>query len=120
MLYACMLLCMPYNIVMEKDFIAKRFASIRLAKNISARQLSLDLEQGSQYINQIENGRKLPSLDGLLKFCNHCSLSLKEFFDDEQEYPIQYKELLKYLNKLDNEELNEVISITKRIAINKK
>lgn len=105
---------------MEKEYIANRFASIRLAKNISARALSIGLGQSTQYINQIESGRKMPSIEGLVNFCDYFQITLKEFFDDDCEYLIQYKELFNYLNKLDTEELNEVITIIKRIANNKK
>ena len=101
---------------MEKDFISNRFVKIRLAKNISARKLSIELGQSSQYINQIESGRKMPSLEMLLTFCDYFNISVAEFFDEEQTYPIQYKELLKYLNKLNTEELDEVMAIAKRIA----
>ena len=62
----------------------------------------------------------MPSLEGLFTFCEYFKMSLKEFFDTEQEYPMQYRDLLQYLNKLDTEELNEVTTIIKRIAKNKK
>lgn len=104
---------------MEKEFISNRFARIRLAKNISARALSLELGQSTQYINQIESGRKMPSINGLLNFCDHFNISPKEFFDDEKEYPIEYKDLLPYLNKLDTDELDEITAIIKRIVQNK-
>ena len=76
--------------------------------------------QSPQYLNQIVNGYKLPSLDGLYSFCSVCNITLKEFFDDEQQYPSQYKNLMKYLNKLSSEELEEITTIVKRIVINKK
>ena len=61
------------NIYMEsfeefKDFISKRIATIRNANNISARKLSIEMGQGSEYINQIENGRKMPSMEGFYLF----------------------------------------------------
>ena len=105
---------------MEKGFISKRFADIRTAKNISARNLSLELGQSPAYINQIETGRKMPSMEGLLNFCDYFNIKLKEFFDDGQEFPIQYKSMLNDLNKLSAEELDEIITIIKRIARNKK
>ena len=104
---------------MEKNFISERIANIRSAKNMSARNLSLELGQSTEYINQIENGRKMPSIEGLINFCDYFNISLKEFFDDGQAYPIQYKALLNDLNKLNVEELNEIITIIKRISKNK-
>ena len=104
---------------MEKEFISRRFYNIRAAKNISARQLSLELGQSSQYINQIENGHKMPSIEGLINFCNHFEISVAEFFNREEQYPIQYKALIKELNRLDSDEVDEIMTIAKRYSRNK-
>ncbi len=104
----------------DREFIRKRFRTIIDAQNKSDSKLSKEMGQSSQYLNQIVNGYKLPSLDGLYAFCEVCKISLKEFFDNEKEYPVQYNELLKYLNKLTPEELDDVIAIIKHIALNKK
>lgn len=128
--------CILYNIDMEKDiynndfyynssknfdktFVAERFARIRMAKNISARALSEKLGQSSQYINQIENGRKMPSLEGLYNFCEYFNISLSDFFNNAYEYPIQYRELFSSLNELDTEELKEITAVIRRISMNK-
>ncbi len=103
----------------QREFIKKRFRTIIDAQNMSDSKLSIKMGQSSQYLNQITNGRKLPSLDGLYAFCETCNITLKEFFDDSQEYPLQYKKLLPYLNKLTPEELQDIVSIIKRIANNK-
>jgi transcriptional regulator with XRE-family HTH domain len=103
---------------MGKKYIGNRFANIRLAHNMSARKLSEELGQGSQYINQIENARKMPSIEGLFNFCDYFNITLKEFFDDEQTYPIQYKALLNELNKLDVDKLEHIIKNIKLIAGN--
>lgn len=104
---------MLYNIIMEdfenfKKFISNRFAVIRIAHNISARKLSLNMGQGSEYINQIENGYRLPSLEGLYNFCDYFDISIEEFFDAGQNYPIEYKSIIESLNKLDKEQLDHV------------
>jgi transcriptional regulator with XRE-family HTH domain len=104
----------------DKEFISKRFSSIRIAHNISARQLSLSLGQSPAYINQIECEHKSPSIDGLLNFCEYFNMPLAEFFDDGAEYPVQYKSMIKDMNKLSIDELGEVSAIIKRIVHNKK
>ena len=105
---------------MEKiKFISKRVASLREAKKISARKMSLELGQSSEYINQIENGRSYPSIEGLINICEYLDISLSDFFDDKTQYPIQYKKLIQELNKLDSIELEKVIDMIKMIT-NKK
>ncbi|MBQ8522178.1 MAG: helix-turn-helix transcriptional regulator [Clostridia bacterium] len=102
------------NITEFKNFVRQRFAIIRNSNNISARKLSIEMGQGTEYINQIENGRKMPSLEGLYNFCDYFKISLSEFFDTSQMYPIQYKEIIGELNKLD---LDELEHITKNIRL---
>ncbi len=96
---------------MDKKFVQQRYASIRLAHNLSARKLSLELGQSTEYINQIESGKNLPSLEGLFNFCDYFQISLGEFFEEEFTYPIEYKTLIKELNKLDSLELKQIIDL---------
>ena len=91
-----------------KKFISNRFAVIRNAHNISARKLSIEMGQSTEYINQIENGRKMPSMEGLFNFCDYFKITIGEFFDSTLGYPVQYKEIIENLNKLDNEELAHI------------
>ncbi len=105
---------------MDRKFIAKRIAGLRYAKKVSARGLSLELGQSSEYINQIENERSVPSLDGLINICDYFGITLSDFFDDKTEYPIQYREIIAELNKLDTIELEQVTNIIKLITHNKK
>ncbi len=100
---------------MEKSFIGKRIAFLRNAKKISARNMSLELGQSSEYINQIENGRSLPSIEGLINICEFLNISLSDFFDEQSKYPLQYKELFTELNNLDSLELEQVTNLIKLI-----
>lgn len=101
---------------MDRKFVQKRYASIRNAHNISARKLSFELGQSSEYINQIENGKSIPSLDNLFVFCDYFNISMGEFFEENFEYPVQYREIIKNLNKLDAIELEKVNEVIKLIA----
>jgi len=104
---------------MEKSFIKERYSTIRNAHNISARRLSLELGQSSEYINQIENGKCLPSIEGLLNFCDYFKINIAEFFNEEFKFPIEYKDIIKELNKLDKIELCQVYDLLKLINKNK-
>lgn len=103
---------------MEKTFINKRYAVIRNAHNISARKLSLVLGQSSEYINQIENGKCLPSIEGLLNFCDYFHITIAEFFNEEFNYPVEYKEVIQELNKMDKLAIEKVLELLR--LINKK
>ena len=62
----------------------------------------------------------MPTIEGLINICDYFDITMSEFFDESIVYPIQYKELLQELNKLDSIELEKVIDIVKLISANKK
>lgn len=103
-----------------RKFVSNRISKLKNAKNLSARELSLAIDQSSEYINQIESGRSMPSIERLKDICDYLKISLSEFFDERQEYPLQYAGLIKELNKLDEQELAQVISLIKLITRYKK
>ena len=103
----------------NKEFIKNRISQIRTSKNISARSLSLDLGMSSEYINQIENGRLNPSLDFLLNFCQYFKISIGEFFNENNAFPVEYKELIIELNKLNQTEFKQILNIVKLITSKK-
>lgn len=103
---------------MDKKFVQTRYATIRLAHNISARKLSLELGQSTEYINQIENGKNMPSLEGLFNFCDYFGITLGEFFEENYAYPIEYKKIIQELNKLDTLELKQIYDLI--VLINSK
>ena len=56
---------------MYEEFTQNRIAQLRMQKNVSARDMSLSLGQNNSYINQIENKKALPSLQGLFYICEY-------------------------------------------------
>ncbi len=78
---------------MDEKYIKEKIAKLRTDKNISARELSLSLGQSTGYINSIENGKSLPSMSMFLYICDFFKITPKEFFDEENEYPIPISEL---------------------------
>lgn len=100
---------------MDKKFVQMRIARIRTAHNVSARKVSMELGQSTEYINQIENGKALPSLEGLFNICEYFNISLAEFFDDRLEFPVEYKHIIDELNKMDSVAVNQVYELLKLI-----
>ncbi len=100
---------------MDKNYIKDRYAKIRLAHNISARKLSMELGQSTEYINQIENGRCLPSVEGLLNFCDYFHISVGEFFEERFQYPVQYSKIIEELNRMDEQTVGKIYELLKLI-----
>ncbi len=68
-------------IMTTRDGFAERLASLRMAKQVSAREMSLSLGQGAGYINNIENGHNLPSMAMFFEICEYLNVTPVEFFN---------------------------------------
>ena len=100
---------------MYEEFTQDRIAQLRVLKEVSAREMSLSLGQNESYINQIENGNALPSLQGLFYICEYFSITPQQFFDEGDAFPAQLMDLVDDLKQLDATELSHVSAIVKDI-----
>lgn len=103
---------------MYERFTQERIAALRMQKRVSAREMSLSLGQNSSYINQIENKKALPSLQGLFYICEYLGITPQEFFEIDNTCPENLRTFVDEAKKLDSSMLVHVNSIMQ--AINKK
>ena len=61
------------------DYIRNRITQLRIAKDVSEYQMSLDLGHSKSYIQGISSGRALPSMNDLYPFVNILRLLRKNF-----------------------------------------
>ena len=104
---------------MYEEFTQNRIAQLRMQKNVSARDMSLSLGQNNSYINQIENKKALPSLQGLFYICEYFGITPQQFFDDGSAYPAQLADLVGDMKKLDAASLEHIAAIVKEMVGNK-
>ena len=102
-----------------EEFTQNRIAQLRMQKNVSARDMSLSLGQNNSYINQIENKKALPSLQGLFYICEYFGVTPQQFFDDGNAYPAQIVDLVEDMKKLDAASLEHLAAIVKEMVGNK-
>lgn len=100
---------------MYEEFTQNRITQLRLQRNVSARDMSLSLGQNNSYINQIENRKALPSLQGLFYICEYFGITPQQFFDEGDVYPNQLAELVEDLKKMDAATLGHISAIVKKI-----
>lgn len=100
---------------MYEEFTQDRISQLRMQKNVSARDMSLSLGQNNSYINQIENRKALPSLQGLFYICEYFDITPQQFFDEGNTLPAQLAELTEDLKKLNSAELSHISAIVKDI-----
>lgn len=98
---------------MYEDFFVERLSSLRNQKNVSAREMSLALGQNSSYINRIENKLAFPSMQAFFYICEYLQVSPKDFFDEDNPSPIKIDEIIEELKKLDDVQLDIVITVIK-------
>ena len=100
---------------MYEEFTQDRIAQLRIQRKVSARDMSLSLGQNNSYINQIENKKALPSLQGLFYICEYCGITPHQFFDEESAHPAQLAELMEDLKKVDSATLEHISALVKTI-----
>ena len=100
---------------MYDDFTRNRITQLRIKKGVSARDMSLSLGQNSNYINQIENKKALPSLPVLFYICEYFDITPQQFFDEENPYPVELADLMEELKKLDSTALDHIIGLVKEL-----
>ena len=100
---------------MFEDFIAERITQLRQIKRKSARDMSLSIGQNTNYINQIENHKMLPSMQVFFYICEYLGITPQEFFDSENIQPELLKDLFSDLKKLDEKTLTHISEIVKKL-----
>ncbi len=94
---------------------SKRLSSIRAAKKLSAREMSLSLGQGAGYINNIENGNNLPSMSMFFEICEYLEITPKEFFDYPSLRAGKTAQMLTIFEQLGGEEQDLMIKLAERL-----
>lgn len=100
------------------EIFCRRLTELRMAKGVSARDMSLSLGQSESYINKIENRRTLPSLTGFFYICEYFGITPQEFFNTDNHSPIQSKIISREIEMLSEEQASHILQLIK--DINKK
>lgn len=98
------------------EWFYKRVTELRTQKGVSARDMSLSLGQSASYINKIENGRTMPSMQGFFYICEYLGITPAEFFDVDLKSPAMTGEILKYLGKLTPIQAEHVMLVVKDVV----
>lgn len=102
---------------MYERFIAQRLAQLREAKGVSGREMSLDMGQNSSYVNRIENGKALPSMQGFLYICEYLNITPEEFFKQKIDNPMLLNKVISELQDLSPQQLKIILGIISDIKL---
>ena len=98
------------------QWLSERLAQLRMAKGVSARDMSLSLGQSESYINKIENRRTMPSMTGFFYICEYLGIEPKEFFDVGTVAPTKTAEIVREIGKLSPEKAEHILQVIKDLS----
>ncbi|MBO4415568.1 MAG: helix-turn-helix transcriptional regulator, partial [Lachnospiraceae bacterium] len=85
-----------------------RLTQLRTVKGVSAREMSLAIGQNPAYINNIETGKSLPSMNGFFYICEYLEITPMHFFETNLIHPAQIERILGYMKQLNSEQLEHI------------
>lgn len=101
-----------------EEFVSRRISQLREQANISARDMSLSLGLGAGYINNIENKKNMPSMQGFFYICEFFKITPEEFFDEGLEDPESLAELINECKGLDRNSIQSLLSFIRNVKNN--
>ena len=101
--------------MLTEDFIRNRITQLRMNKNISEYQMSLDLGHSKSYIQSISSGRAMPSMGEFLYICEYLGVTPQEFFDEHTKNPVLRNTLINEINSLSESDVMLIIELIKRL-----
>ena len=99
--------------MIDEAYICEKITALRMEKGVSARDMSLSLGQNPGYINWIENGKSLPSMEMFLYICDYLKISPKDFFDEEQDIPQVISEIKDRCAELSEEKCRLLLDVAR-------
>ena len=96
---------------MTEKFIRDRITELRMQRNISEFQMSLELGLSKSYVQGITSGRALPSVRQLFNLADYFNLSLSEFFDEKDHDSPALREAIPLLRRLDEADPEAMLAL---------
>src|SRR5699024_1643940 len=114
--------CMIFHEVNKVDYalyIRQHITELRMKRNVSEYQMSLDLGQNKNYIQGISSGKALPSMSQFFNICDYFNITPMQFFDTESLHPELISSILSEMRTLDEEDLTLLLSFAHRMSHSK-
>lgn len=100
---------------MYSHFIGQRITQLRLEKDISEYQLSMELGLSKSYIQGITSGKSLPSIKQLLNICDYFGITPAQFFDTDPASTLLFNETVNALKELSDTDIQLILHFAQRI-----
>lgn len=101
--------------MIDENFISKRLTDLRMKKDVSEYQMSLELGHSRSYIQSISSGRVMPSMKEFLAICEYLEITPMQFFDENTENPLLVQRAVQGLVELKDKDLLILIGLIDRM-----
>ena len=101
--------------MVDEEYISKRLTELRIKKDVSEYQMSLDLGHSRSYIQSISSGRVMPSMKEFLAICEYLDITPMQFFDEDTENPLLVQRAIQGLAGLSDNDLLMLIGLIDRM-----
>lgn len=102
---------------MDESYIAKRITQLRMARNISEYQMSLELGHSKSYVQSITSRKSMPSAQELFNIADYFDMTLAEFFDDKNETSPTAQKAIRAIRKLDERDAELALGLIQRLTL---
>ncbi len=102
--------------IYDEETFGLRLAKLREQKDISAREMSLELGQNKNYINAIESGKNFPSMKGFLCICDFIGISPMDFFNENIQNIYEVEKFAQAFQRLEPEHAEHLYLIAQDLV----
>lgn len=102
---------------MDESFIAKRITQLRMARNVSEYQMSLELGHSKSYIQSITSGKSMPSAQELFNIADYFDMTLSEFFDEENHTGPAAQKAIREIRLLNEQDAKLALELIQRLTL---
>lgn len=96
-------------------YIRNRITELRMKKDVSEYQMSLDLGQSRNYIQGISSGKALPSMAQFLNICEYFRITPMQFFDGETLCPQLVRKAMDGMCGLNDSDMLLLLNLIHRL-----
>ena len=99
---------------MDESFIRERITELRMKKGISEAQMSKAMGHSRNYVQNITNGRSLPSMNEFLYICEYLGVTPSAFFDEQTDNPALLQKAIDEMRSLPDKDILTLLGLIER------
>lgn len=104
---------------MNEEFIRKRLDTLRLAKGVSERKMSLDIGRNTSYMYHISSGKALPSMGEFIYICEYLGVTPHEFFENSGNSTPEQEKIIALVRQLDSKAATALLPLLEHLQDSK-